>query len=165
MNRFIAILILSILCSSCTNKNIVFDEYKSISNSKWHKDSIISFVFNPIDTLTKNEIYINLRNNKNYEFNNLFIIASVEFPNKTQVIDTLEYEMTDDKGYFLGTGFTDAKENKLEYKTNIQFPLKGDYLFSIQHAMRKNGKENGMIHLEGVTDIGIQINKSTKNDE
>jgi gliding motility-associated lipoprotein GldH len=164
MRKFLSILAVLILFSSCAN-DVVFNQYKSISNSKWHKDSIINFVFSPIDTLSKNAIYVNLRNNKNYEFNNLFLIVSVDFPNKTKITDTLEYEMTDKMGYFLGTGLTDIKENKLEYKSNIQFPLKGDYRFSIQQAMRKNGKNNGIIQLEGVSDVGIQIKKITKDDK
>ena len=149
---------LFIVFVSCTN-NTIFTEYKSIPNNKWHKDSIISFHFNAKDTVSKNNIYINLRNNKEYEFNNLFLITSVEFPNKTKVIDTLEYEMTDAKGRFLGTGFTDTKENKLEYKASIPFAIQGDYHFTIKQAMRKIGEENGVNFLNGISDIGIEINK------
>lgn len=159
MPKQITLILISILFVSCAN-DTVFTKYKGIENNKWHKDSIISFNFNAIDTLSKNAVYINLRNDKNYEFNNLFLIASVEFPNKTKVIDTLEYEMADVKGRFLGTGSTDLKENKLEYKTNIKFPVVGKYHFSIQHAMRKIGKENGVDFLNGITDVGIEIENS-----
>ncbi len=161
MPKQITLIIISILFISCTN-NTVFTKYKGIPNNKWHKDSIINFSFNAKDTLSRNTVYVNLRNNKNYAFNNLFLIASVEFPNKTKVIDTLEYEMTDARGRFLGTGFTDLKENKLEYKTNIKFPIQGEYQFSVQHAMRKIGEENGVDFLNGITDIGIEIENSNK---
>jgi gliding motility-associated lipoprotein GldH len=130
-----------------------------MQNHQWHKDSIATFYVDIADTLSKNNVFIQLRNNKDYGFNNLFLIVEVNFPNETKIIDTLEYEMTDAKGYFLGEGITDIKENKLEYKTNIQFPVKGKYAFSVQHAMRKLAEEKGLENLKGVTDIGIQIEK------
>jgi len=158
MRKYIAIIIIFIVFSSCA-KNSVFSEYKSIPNSEWHKDSIVNFTFNATDTLSKNAIYVNLRNDKNYDFNNIFLIMGVDFPNNTKIVDTLEYKMTDEKGYYLGEGFTDIKENKLEFRINTQFPNKGKYNFYIQQAMRKNGKESGVLLLEGITDVGIQIEK------
>ena len=35
----------------------------------------------------------------------------------------------------------------------------GDYTVNIQHAMRENGKVNGVVELEGITDIGFRIEK------
>ena len=155
------ILIISVTLSmvSCSDKT-VFDKYKNMEDSRWHKDSIINFSFNSIDTISKNNIYINLRNNKDYEFSNLFLIVGIQFPNNYQIVDTLEYEMTAPNGNFLGTGITDIKENKLEYKTNVVFPYKGDYNIHVQHAMRKSRKVEGLIYLNGITDIGLQIEKA-----
>ena len=144
---------------SCS-KGMVFDEFKNMEESEWHKDSILNFTFNSKDTLSKNNIYINLRNNKDYEFSNLFLIVGIKFPNNYQIVDTLEYEMTNPEGRFLGTGFSDLKENKLEYKTNVNFPIVGDYGFQIQHAMRKSRKVDGIEYLKGVTDVGLRIEKA-----
>ncbi len=163
MRKLFIIISVSLGIISC-NDTTVFDTYKPISKSQWHKDSIINFTFSPIDTLSKNNVYINLRNNIDYEYSNLYIIVGIDFPNNNKVIDTLEYEMTDAEGKFLGEGFTDLKENKLEYKTNVIFPTTGSYTISVQHAMRKNGQVNGIELLQGVTDIGLQIEKTTVND-
>ena len=57
----------------------------------------------------------------------------------------------------LGTGFTDIKENKLWYKEGVVFNETGEYKINIQHAMRENGKINGVINLEGITDIGFRV--------
>lgn len=153
---FLFTVIISI--SSCT-KNVVFDQFQNIENAEWHKDSIISFTINSIDTISKNNIYINLRNNKDYEFSNLFLIVGIKFPNNYQIVDTLEYEMTSPEGRFLGTGITDIKENKLEYKTSVNFPVKGVYIINIQQAMRKTRNVDGLEHLDGITDVGLQIEK------
>ena len=160
MPKIITFIVLLILLSACNN-HTVFTKYKAIENNKWQKDSIVSFKVAIKDTLSNNAIYVNLRNDKDYAFNNIFLIVEMDAPNKKQIIDTLEYKMTDDKGYFLGTGYTDIKENKLELKENIIFPQSGIYTFKIQQAMRKNGKENGVESLNGITDVGLQIENIT----
>lgn len=144
--------------TSCSD-NGVYREFHNIPDGKWHKDSVQTFVFHSTDSLSKNNIYINLRNNSDYEYSNLFLIVGISFPDNYQIVDTLEYEMTDKNGRYLGTGISDVKENKLEYKTNVSFPLKGDYQINIQHAMRKNQDVDGIIFLNGITDVGVEIEK------
>ncbi|PIE99071.1 MAG: gliding motility lipoprotein GldH, partial [Polaribacter sp.] len=63
----------------------------------------MSFDFVVNDTLAKQNLFINLRNNNDYEFSNLFIITKLSFPSGEKIIDTLEYEMTDNSGRFLGS--------------------------------------------------------------
>jgi len=143
---------------SCTN-NTIYNQYQHIENSEWHKDSIINFKINSTDTISKNNLYVTLRNNKDYEFSNLFLIVGIKFPNNYQIVDTLEYEMTSPEGRFLGSGMTDIKENKLEYKTNVTFSLIGDYDVSVQQAMRRTRDIDGLNALNGITDVGLQIEK------
>jgi gliding motility-associated lipoprotein GldH len=144
--------------SSCTD-HAVFQEYRTLENAKWNKDSIISFNFEPADTLSKNNIYINIRNNMDYEFSNLFLIVGIQFPDNYRIVDTLEYDMTDKNGRFLGTGISDIKENKLEYKTIVTFPKPGIYTIEVQQAMRKNQNVEGITNLRGITDVGVEIEK------
>lgn len=164
MIKKLTVLIILSLLLSC-NKNNVYFKFKDLPNNKWHKDSILKFVYIAKDTINRNNIYLNLRNDKNYEFSNLFLITEVNFPDKTKIIDTLEYEMTNEKGEFLGSGFSDTKENKLEFKNNIKFPNKGDYTFKIQHAVRKIGKEKGIVELNGIIDVGLEIEKIPTNSK
>ena len=153
-----AVLVLSFLFFSC-EKNLVFDQFQKVDQNKWQKDSVINFVYEAKDTLSKNNIYVNLRNNKTYEYSNLFLIVGIDFPNNYQIIDTLEYEMTTPEGRFLGTCISDVLENKLEYKTNVNFPVSGNYTIHVQHAMRKSQEIEGLTYLNGVTDVGIKIEK------
>lgn len=149
-------LTISFLVNSCDDQRI-FDDYSSIENNVWLKDQLITFDIPITDTIAKNNVFINIRNNENYEFSNLFLIAKMQFPNGIQIIDTLEYEMTDKLGNYLGSGFTDLKHNKLFYKENVRFELSGNYTFKVEHAMRKNGNIQGLDSLRGITDVGIRI--------
>lgn len=163
MRKITLLVLISFLITAC-NDTAVFDKYTSVSNAGWHKDSIINFKFNPTDTISRNNLFINLRNNNNYEYSNLFLIVDINFPNNTSIVDTLEYEMTDAQGKFLGSGLTDLKENILEYKTNVIFPVTGEYNINVQQAMRKSGSVEGIENLNGITDVGLRIEKIKLND-
>ncbi len=102
-------------------------------------------------------MFINIRSNKDYEFSSLFLITEIKFPQGLHVIDTLEYEMTNAQGEWLGTGFTDIKENKLFYKEKVVFNEKGEYSFSIQQATRSINDIEGSTPLNGITDVGLSI--------
>lgn len=161
---------LFIFLSSCAffcscDSNRIYDEYKSVPN-QWHKDSIISFNVIPPDSINHYNLFVNLRNTNAYKYSNLFLIVEMDFPNGKIVKDTLEYKMADPSGKFLGTGFTDVKENKLWYKGHEEpfvFKETGEYKINIQHAMRQNGQVYGIENLEGITDIGFRIEKSKTN--
>lgn len=154
---FLFILVLISLIS-CDDKRI-FDEYKTIPNAKWNSQEKVMFSFQIKDTLAKRNLFINLRNNNDYEFSNLFLITQMDFPDGQKIIDTLEYDMTDKTGRFLGSGFSQTKENKLFYKENITFPTVGNYTFFVSQAMRKNGEAKGLKQLNGITEIGFRIEK------
>lgn len=146
---------------SC-DSNRVFDAYESVENNTWLENEVVNFDFEIQDTISRNNVFINIRNNKEYEFSNLFLITKIGFPNGTKVIDTLEYEMTDKLGNYLGSGYTDVKQNKLFLKENVRFLEQGNYQFSVEHAMRKNGNIQGLDSLKGITDIGLRIELVTE---
>lgn len=151
----ILLLLSLILLVSCDKKR-VFDEYKSVGNA-WHKDSIVSFDLPELNPRSKYDLFVTVRDNNDYPFNNLFLIVSMKQPNKTTIVDTLEYQMAEPDGSLLGEGFTDVKESKLFYKENVPFNLKGKYRVSIQQANRQTGKIVGVNALKGITEVGFRI--------
>jgi len=151
------LILVVVLVSSCDKKR-VYDEYESIH--EWHKDSLVNFELDNIDSTKVYDLFINIRNNNDYQYSNLFLITEIKFPQGKVISDTLEYDMTKPNGEWLGTGFGDVKENKLWYKENVKFDESGNYKVSIQQAMRKNGEVNGIQELEGITDVGFRIEKS-----
>jgi gliding motility-associated lipoprotein GldH len=143
---------------SCDNVS-EFNQYKTIENTSWEANKKIIFQFNVKDTVSPKNLFINIRNNNEYAFSNLYLITELNFPNGTIVVDTLQYEMTDNSGNFLGDGFTEIKDNKLFYKEKKAFPAAGTYTFSIRQAMRKNGEVAPIPFLEGINDVGFSIEK------
>jgi gliding motility-associated lipoprotein GldH len=149
------LLLVVILFSSCDKKR-VFDEYKSVG-SAWHKDSIVRFDLPELDSTKRYNLFVNLRANNNYQFNNLFLIVALELPNGFTKVDTLEYQMAEPDGTLLGNGFSDIKESKLFYKENVRF--KSKYKVYIKQAVRENGKVPGVTALDGITEVGFRIEK------
>jgi gliding motility-associated lipoprotein GldH len=140
---------------------MAYGDYKELSDG-WDKEEAVLFDFPAPDSTQTYDMYINLRNNEDYPFSNLFLIVNLNFPNGKVVADTLEYEIAKANGEWLGQGFSSVKESKLFYKEDFVFPELGNYEIAIQHAMRKNGNVEGVTTLEGITDVGIRIEKSAK---
>ena len=158
-NKFFLLLFCSSLFFSCDEKR-EYDSYVSFPNNAWNKENKVAFEFLVEDTISKKNVFINIRNNNDYEYSNLFLITNLKFPNGQEIVDTLQYEMADKTGKFLGTGFTEIKENKLFYKENKIFPTSGTYKFEISQAMRKSGAVEGIEELNGITEVGFRIEKT-----
>jgi len=145
---------LLLLCS-CDPKR-VFDEYHDIDGG-WHKDSIVQFELPVLSAKKRYDLYLNIRDNSDYPFQNLFLIVKLKQPGKWVQTDTLEYAMAQPDGQLLGEGFTDTKDNKLFYKKGFRPRQTGTYAVSIQQAVRKNGDEAGLTRLPGIKAVGVRI--------
>ncbi|MFC4816397.1 MULTISPECIES: gliding motility lipoprotein GldH [unclassified Flavobacterium] len=150
----------ALMLVSC-DESQVFDEYKTIEDG-WHKDSIITFDFEQKASNIPVNLFLNVRNNNDYEFSNLFLIVKMEQPKGKIKVDTLEYQMANADGTLMGEGWSDIKENKLWYKENMSFPEDGKYKVSIQQAVRQTGKVKGVERLNGITEIGFRIESLQK---
>lgn len=157
-NKTILVLAMLLAFTSC-DSNRVYDQYTALENNTWSSTTPVEFEFQVSDTISRNNLYINIRNNNDYAFSNLFLITHLNFPDGKKIVDTLEYEMADKTGRFLGAGLSEVKESKLFYKEGSIFPMTGDYKVSIHQAMRKNGVVEGIESLDGITDVGFRIEK------
>ncbi len=161
MRNALLILISASVSFSCNTK-LVKSEFRATNSGAWNKDNTIAFSFSEIDTVQRHNIFINVRNDATFAYSNLFLIAELEFPTGETLKDTLQYEMALPDGTWLGKGYGSIKENKLWYKENIVFPTTGVYTIRISQAMRKNGSVNGVVNLEGITDVGYEIERSSE---
>ena len=156
MRKSLVLGIFILLFAAC-NSELVFSEFRANPGGSWSREDIKEFNFTREDTISSFNLFINIRNDNEYPFNNLFLITDLNFPDGTVVRDTLEYEMALPSGEWLGKGYGSLKENKLWYKENIVFPLPGVYTLKVAHAMRQNGVVDGITELQGITDVGFQI--------
>lgn len=160
VNKIFCIVLIALFASCDGNK--IYDTYQPIENNSWSIDQPISFNVTIKENTQPLNVFLNIRNDNNYRFRNLYIISNLKMPDGVTIKDTLEYEMCDAFGNWLGTGITDVKNNKLFYLENYTFPQKGEYQFEFTHAMRKRGNLDGIKELEGIKDIGLRIENTQK---
>lgn len=130
--------------------NMFYDQSQAIPESGWDKDSTAYFTVDVEDTARLYDFYITLRNTDEYAFRNFYLFLTTHLPNQNTTRDTLELILADKEGKWLGSGFGAIKDNQIQVRKNLKFPLKGNYRFGITQAMRRE-------KLKGITDIGIRI--------
>lgn len=137
--------------TSCDTKR-VFEEYKSVGNKGWHKDSAMVFSVNLQDTFSKYSMYLNIRNIGNYPNRNIWLSIAMHSPDGQLMTDTVEFILADPSGRWKGSGIGDLFDNQVLYKQNLEFPVAGEYQFFIRQAMRT-------VRLKGIQDVGMRLEK------
>ncbi len=130
----------------------VADDYQTIPDATWAADSAHSFTFNIARTNQNNNIYFNVRNDRTYEFSNLWLFVTIESPSGVSLTDTVQVMLAEPSGKWLGKGFSGVYDNRLIYRRNVYFPESGKYAIRLKHGMRPE-------NLKGITDIGIRVEK------
>ncbi len=148
MHRSIVVFVLFLSLSSCQNSNekILVNDV----GNQWKKNVPQSFDFEVNDAQNQKNLMFVVRNNNDYPYSNLRLIASIEHDKKKISTDTLNFVLAKPNGEWIGTGFGDTKEIIFQYKLNYKFPQNGNYSVKVVQAMRRNV-------LPGIEDIGIKI--------
>jgi len=148
MLKSIVVFVLLLSLVSCQNA----DEKILVNavDNQWKKNNAQTFSFDINDAQNLKNMMFVVRNNNNYPYSNLRLIASVEHNKKKISTDTLNYVLAKPNGEWIGTGFGDTKEIVFQYKLNYKFPKNGKYSVKVVQAMRRNV-------LPGIEDIGIKI--------
>jgi gliding motility-associated lipoprotein GldH len=155
--NYIGLLLLLLFFTACDEKQF-YSEYKELDGS-WKKSDTLRFNFEQKDTIKPYNLFLAVRNNNDYPFNNMYLIVSLKEPGKkpTIKIDTLEYQMANVDGTLLGEGFSDVKESKLWYLENYVFNRIGNYKVEVVQAIRATGEVKGVAELKGITELGLRI--------
>jgi gliding motility-associated lipoprotein GldH len=136
---------------ACQN-SAVFQEQQAIPAEGWHAEGKLLFEAAITDTLSLHKFYLDIRNNTDYPYSNLFLFLDIEFPDGRNLRDTIECLLADKRGQWTGSGFGSIRFNRFLFRDDVWFPVTGTYRFKIQHGMREET-------LQGITDAGIRIEK------
>ncbi|MFL5764805.1 MAG: gliding motility lipoprotein GldH [Bacteroidia bacterium] len=161
MNRFfertgidkaISFALIVLVLSSCDSKRI-FEQNQPMPESGWDVTNVVKYDVNITDPATPANFYINVRQADGYPYDNIFMFIKTVFPNGKQSNDTLDCQLADEKGKWLGSGAGDIYDNQIPFKRNVRFPMPGTYHFEIQQGMRT---ENVPL----IMDVGLRIEKA-----
>ncbi len=151
--QLIPVLLLTVL-SSC-GRDIVFSGSAAMDKNTWDLMNKVTFEVPVSDTVHSNNIFFTIRTGTSYPYRNIYLFVTTMSPDGKTIGDTLQYFLADEKGEWYGKGFGDIKELNLPYKSNVYFPKKGTYRFTLQHGMRTQ-------ELKGVYDFGLSVVKISK---
>lgn len=151
VNRCYLFFIVSFILLSCQAENTHFEDMERIDNN-WKKIDTKSFSIPILSKDGKYDLQLIIRNNNQYPYRNLYIFTEIISPKGESLIDTLEYQLADITGKWLGSGMGEIKQNTLIYKENISLQDTGKYKVNISHAMREN-------NLKGIEDISLMVEK------
>lgn len=138
--------------SACDSKRL-YEENTEIKDFIWDKNRPVYFSVIVKDTVSPNNVYINVRNASGYMYSNLFIFMDTQYPNGTKSRDTIECILANPEGKWLGDGSGDIWDNQILFKKNVRFKQLGTYIFKYEQAMRVN-------KLPMIMDMGLRIEKS-----
>jgi gliding motility-associated lipoprotein GldH len=155
LKRNLALLSLLLLFfASCDSKRF-FEENKSFPNGVWMNTNPQAFTVNISDTLSRYDLFLNVRNEGIYPYSNLYLFIKTTIPDGRTATDTVECQLADPDGRWRGSGVGNLKFNRFLFQRGMVFPRKGNYRFELEQAMRVK-------ELKGLTDIGIRVEKQAR---
>lgn len=150
MRKLLSIFGLFLLLSSCGDE-AYYDEFVKISNDGWSADSAVVFDVIATDTNTQYVVYLQLRHNTAYPYQNLYLFRSVFMGSEVIYDDKINYRLAEPNGKWLGTGFGALKTVQAPFsKSTLKFTRKGTYRFKVNQGMRDT-------ILQGIEEIGLRI--------
>ncbi len=152
LNPLLVLMGIFLFFTAC-DPNRVYEKYQKIDKNGWHQDSIADFPVNITDTISRYNLYVNIRNKGSYPNSNLWLFMTISPPKGKSLKDTTEFILADLHGKWVGKGLGDMYDSQHLYKKNIFFPSSGIYHFRIQHGMRET-------LLSGIRDIGFRVEKT-----
>ena len=148
---FLFIVSCSLFLSSCQTIDL-FEKVVSIPQQQWKSSFKPQFNFIIKDTQTRYDIYVILRHNEKYEFNNIWINLTYQLKGQQPVTGQYELPLANNDGW-LGSAMDDLYEHRIRITPPEGIALKaGEYTFTIGQIMRKDPLEN-------VLNVGLRIEK------
>lgn len=143
--------LLSFFILTACGGNAYYDQSRPIDEHGWLPSDTVSFDVQIDDTARMYNCLIEVRNSISYPYSNTFLFIGTTFPDGSVAHDTLECQLADADGRWLGkhTGRYVDTRFRLRRGT-FRFPMAGNYHFAITNGMRDSA-------VCGLHDIGLRL--------
>lgn len=149
------LLITSYIISSCSSIDL-YEKTVAIPGHSWKAGYKPAFTFTIKDTSSAYQLFLILRHNDKYNYNNIYINLYTQQPGQDS-LQSARYDLrlaTNEKGW-LASGMDDIYEHRIPLTPMGQqfyFRKPGNYTFSIEQIMREDPLNN-------VLNAGLRIEK------
>ncbi|MDR1763264.1 MAG: gliding motility lipoprotein GldH [Dysgonamonadaceae bacterium] len=141
-------LIIGLLLVSCSQKEIFF-EFRAFDDARWARQDTAVFLPVIADCSKTYDVTVEVRNDNNYPFQNIWLFIDRKSPSGEIRSDTITADLADVYGRWYGKGLT-LHCLKIPLKTGETFSEPGIYEYRIRQGMRENP-------LRGISDLGLKI--------
>ena len=153
---FLLGLVIMCITAGCRFKTIdLFEKNVSIPKHEWSSSFRPQFKFDIQDSNAAYDIYIVLRHDEKYNWNNVWLELSTRIPGDTAVRrEKYELGLANNNGW-LGVSMDDIYEQRVRITPREGVSLKkGEYEFTIGHIMREDP-------LQHMMNVGLRVEKKT----
>lgn len=151
---FLAFTLISVAYSACDTIDL-YERIDSIPKHEWEANYKPEFRFSIKDTASSYQLFITLRHNEKYNYNNIWLNLYAQSPDGKKEKFTLELPLADPAKGWLGSGMDDLYDNRIPITLDPQkfnFQKVGEYIFTIEHIMRENPLQN-------ILNVGLRLEK------
>jgi gliding motility-associated lipoprotein GldH len=144
-------IIIIFLLAGCNTMD-VFEKTVFFPKHVWSANEKPSFTFTVEDTASLYNIFVVLRHEDAYRFNNLWLNITTQAPGDSARTQQVNVRLADNTRGWLGTGMDDVFDHRARI---TQMPVKlrkGNYTFTLQQIMREDP-------LQYVLNAGIRVEK------
>ena len=144
------VLVLStLLLASCTSIDL-YEKNVAILGFKWESSFRPEFTFTIKDASTPYQLFLVLRHNEKYSYNNIWINLYSQPPGDTMHKAAFELQLANNEKW-LASGMDDIYEHRIKL-TDPQYLRAGVYHFRVEQIMREDPLEN-------VMNVGLRVEK------
>jgi len=133
----------------------LYEKIDSIPGHEWSSAYKPQFNFTIKDTTASYQLFITLRHNERYAFNNIWLNLQAQSPGSAAQQFLIELPLASaDKGW-LGNGMDDLYDHRIPITLDPQklnFKKGGEYIFTIEHVMREDPLQN-------IMNVGLRLEK------
>ena len=145
------VLLTSYILLSCTTIDL-YEKSVTVPKHAWENSFRPSFDFTIKDTTTPYKLFLVLRHNEKYNYNNIYVNVYVKGPGQ-DTVQKIQQDLvlaTNEKGW-LASGMDDIYDHRIPLGPEQSLKA-GNYKFTIEQIMRENPLKN-------VLNVGLRIEK------
>jgi len=149
LTKLLKLFLMAALLVSCSHNKSHYYEFRELSQEGWAVNERCNFEAELNDSVGGYNIYVDVRHQGNYPYQNLWLFVERMSPDSAVVNDTIACDLADYSGKWLGKGSGSVYLFSAPY---AQFEIKapGKYVIGIRHGMRDEV-------LKGISAIGLRI--------
>ncbi|QQS30946.1 MAG: gliding motility lipoprotein GldH [Sphingobacteriales bacterium] len=133
--------------------NTVFEKNIKLAEGTWKYENIPVFEPEISDTVSRYNLYLNLRHSNDYAFSNMWVKVHTTLPSGKKMESRVELPLADKSGKWFGKDSGSIINQQVSIQSNAIMPELGKYKFELEQNMRVDA-------LTEVISVGLTIEKT-----